>query len=172
MNLRFLCDGRIETARWRNSWTKRKNDRFPTRTIPEWWYCRQISRLELHSFVASSFRRFVVSSFRCFVILFFRRFVMSSFCHVVVSSFCDRDRRTSKFQFFEFQTRPVTIAAIAMTTRPIRLSARSKPDTRVKFLDEESRDKEKVFCVKSSTNKNAHFFSVVQKVRGHFFSKF
>ena len=60
----------------------------------------------------------------------FHRLSVSLFCRFIVSLSCDRDRKkTSKLQVFEFQTRQVTIATIAMATRPIHLSARSRFDT-------------------------------------------
>ena len=71
----------------------KKNNRLQTQTVPEWWSCRQISRLEQ------------VSLSRCFVVLSFRRFAIET-------------EESNKFQMFEFQTRLATIATIAMATRP------------------------------------------------------
>jgi len=102
------------------------------------------------------------------------KFCRFAVCPFVVLLFCDRDRRTSKFQFFEFETRPPMIATIAMATRMAQPECAIEA-RRVSQLfgcaiqARGSRNDEKAFCVNSSTNKNGRFVSIVRKIRGQFF---
>ena len=107
-----------------------------------------------------------------FVVSLFRRFFVSSFLHFVVLSFCRfavETEKPTKFQFFESQTQPAAIGTIAMTTRLTHLSARSRPGTSVKYLDEGSRDNEKTFCVKSPLTKMLVLLALSEKSVGFLF---
>ena len=99
-------------------------------------------------------------------------FVVLWFCCFAVET-----EEPSKIKIFEFQTRPAMTVSIAMATRlPQTESALEAWHVSQLFLWWiqwlGSRDDEKVFCVHSSTNKNARLVSVVQKIRGHLFSNF
>ena len=100
------------------------------------------------SAVWRKFRRLIVSLFYRFVVL---QSGQKSHVHFIFLNF-KRVRRRSRRSPWRFG-------------RP-NLSARSRRDTSVKYLNDGSRDTEKAFCVKSTTNKNARFVSVVRKIRG------
>ena len=68
-----------------------------------------------------------------------------------------------------------TIAIATLMTQPeCTIEARHVRQSVVWMMDQGwgYRDDEKAFCVNSSTNKNARFVSVVQKIRGPFFFEF
>ena len=94
----------------------------------------------------------------------FRCLVVSSFCRFVVLR--SRQKSQINFKCLNFKRARRRLRQSPWQLDQPNLSLRLRPGTSVKYLEDGSRDTEKAFWAKSSTNKNARFVGVVQKIRG------